>query len=185
MRFPPQWEMRPFSPAAPRKQSQVPSRNAKGGSTPFMQLKRFPETPITMQEEPLVSHHNSRRGPCSPPHLEMRANSPASTREDSQLSPCTSRGGLSHLLKLERNPTVPAQVERTARSLSTCDKASFPYTDSNGAPSIPSQYKGMSDSPVAPLEKFQVPWLNWTGDLTPLLQLKRRAEFHASTGDEA
>jgi len=35
------------------------------------------------------------------------------------------RGGLSHLLKLERNPAVPAQVERIPRSPSmiTRDKA--------------------------------------------------------------
>ena len=45
--------------------------------------------------------------------------------------------------------------------------------------------KGRSDSPIAPLEKAQVPRMNSTGGLTHFLQLERKAEFHASTGDEA
>ena len=54
MRFPPQRELRPFAPAAPRKHSQIPSHNLKGGLTPFMQLQSFPKIPITTQRKPEV-----------------------------------------------------------------------------------------------------------------------------------
>ena len=46
----------------------------------------------------------------TPTNLEMRANSPALTQEESRLSPCTSKGGLSQLLKLERNPAIPVTI---------------------------------------------------------------------------
>ena len=98
-RFHPQCEIRPFSPAAPQEQSRVPSPNSKGDLTPVMQFKRFPEISITTQEE-------SHAPP--PPYFEVRADSPALTREESRLSPRTSRRGLSHLMILERNPAVPA-----------------------------------------------------------------------------
>ena len=65
-RCPRQREMKPFSPPAPREQSQVPSQNSRGGLTPFMQLKGAQRTPsqlvmkakfpATPQEEPRVSH---------------------------------------------------------------------------------------------------------------------------------
>ena len=65
-RFPRQREMRPFSPAVPREQSQVPSQNSTGGLIPFMQLKgaqRSPSQlevkakfPTTTRKEPCVSH---------------------------------------------------------------------------------------------------------------------------------
>ena len=60
-RFPCQHEMRPFSPAAPREQSRVPSQNSRGGLTPFMQLK------------------GAQR---SPSQLKMKAEVPATTREE-------------------------------------------------------------------------------------------------------
>ena len=41
------------------------------------------------------------------------------------------------------------------------------------------------DSPVAPREKATNPYVNPTGSLTPLFQLKRRVDLHASTRDEA
>ena len=66
MRFPRPREMRPFFPAAPRKQSRVPSQNSIGDLTPFMQLKGSqrspsplemkPKFPTTSREEPCVSH---------------------------------------------------------------------------------------------------------------------------------
>ena len=71
-RFPPQREMRPFSSEVPWEQSQVLSLNSKRGFTPFMQLKGFPEIPFTTRDELCVSRHNSRKVPCSPPHLEIR-----------------------------------------------------------------------------------------------------------------
>ena len=46
-------------------------------------------------------------------------------------------------------------------------------------PEDPLTGEGSFESPVARLEKAQVPHLNSTGDLTPLVQLERNVEFHA------
>ena len=81
--------MRLNSPAVSKEAFHAYLRNFKGDLT---------------SEEPRVSHHNSKRTPWSLPHLEMRADSPALTSEESRFSHQTSRGGLSHLLKLEWYP---------------------------------------------------------------------------------
>ena len=44
---------------------------------------------------------------------------------------------------------------------------------------------GLTPLFVEPLEKAQVPRFNFTGGLTPLLQLERKAEIHVSTQDKA
>ena len=148
MRFPAQYKMMNFSTAAPQEQSQFPSRNLKEGLTPFMQLKVFPKIPITTWKEPRVSHHNLRRAPSSPP--KRNPESPLTLQEEACLTFWNSRGTRLFLLQVERTPSSP----------STWDKVWFPCTDSNGTPSIPSQHEGRSDTPIAPLEKSQVP--AWT-----------------------
>ena len=40
-----------------------------GSLTPLMQLKKFPDIPVSTREEHRVSRHNSRRAPFCPPHL--------------------------------------------------------------------------------------------------------------------
>ena len=113
-RFPPYCEMRPGYPAVTREQSRIFPCNSKGSLTPFMQHQRFPKIPVTTGKEPqdpaqVVS------APRSPPHLEMRADVSPSTRERAQLSPRTSRGGLSQLLKPKRNPAVPAASQKDTK----------------------------------------------------------------------
>ena len=61
--------------------------------TPLLQLKKFPDIPISTGEEHRRSCHNSRRAPFSPPHLEMRVHFPASSGKESRHSCRTSRGG--------------------------------------------------------------------------------------------
>ena len=177
-------EMRPFSPAAPQEQSGMPFWNSKGGLNPFIQLKRFPEIPVTTREEPQVSRHNSKRAPFSPPHLKISADSPASTQRNPnfplapQAEACppywNPRGTVRFLLQVERTPTSP----------SIWEKASLPWKDSNGTPSIPWPHKGRSDYPVAALPKVKVPCVNSTGGLTPFFQFDWKVEFHASTRAE-
>ena len=103
--FPPQKEARPISPVAPRVQSRVHCWNSKGVLTHFMQLKRFPEIHDVVWEKARASD-NLRRAPCSSTHLKMRG------KPLLPLYPYTSRGGQSHLLKLDRNPTVPAKSRK-------------------------------------------------------------------------
>ena len=69
-------------------------------------------------ESPQEHHHKSRRTPrsllqlkrtpCTPNHLEMRANSHSSIGEESYCSTHPESAALSHWLKLEKNPEVPA-----------------------------------------------------------------------------
>ena len=106
MRFPPYRKMRPNYAGVTSEQSRVSPCNSKGSLTPFMQHQRFPEIPVTTGKE-LRDPAQVVRASCSPLHLEMRADVPASTLEQSWLFPRTSRGGLSQLLKLKRNPAVP------------------------------------------------------------------------------
>ena len=87
-------------------------------------------------------------------------------------------------MKIERNsrclapnPKVPdVQIHSTYNR--------FPCTDSTVTPSIDSKHDGMCDSPVASPEKASDPYVNWTGILMLLLQLKRKADFNVSTRDE-
>ena len=103
-RFSPQREMRPLSVAASREKSHLPSLALKGYLTPFRQLKKFPDIPVSTREEHRVSHHNSRRAPFSPPHLKMKVHSPASSAKESRHSRRTSRGGRSH-------PETPEELQ--------------------------------------------------------------------------
>ena len=136
--------MKPYSPGVPWEQSRVPSRNSKGEC----------DSLYATQELPRDTHRNSRGSLSFLPQLEKSPMLPISFRDEGWF-PCFDsrgiptfpshiRGGLSHLLKLERNPAVPAQVERILRSPSMIiqDKAWFPCTNSNGAPSTPDNTKG-------------------------------------------
>ena len=51
------------------------------GFTSFRQLQRFPETPVSSLEEHQFQQSHSMKAPCTTYHLEMRADSLASTEE--------------------------------------------------------------------------------------------------------
>ena len=63
--------------------------NMINGLTSFRQLQRFPDNTITSLEEHKFQHSNSRKSPCTPNRLEMRADSLASTQEVCELSRST------------------------------------------------------------------------------------------------
>ena len=67
----------------------------------------------------------------------------------------------------------------------TRKKAAFPCSGLNAGSSFISQDEGMFESPVETLEKALGPRLIWTGGLTSLWHLERKAEFNASKGDDA
>ena len=178
MGFSPQREMRPFPTAASREKSHVPSWASKRYSTPFMQLKKFPDIPHSRGT--LIIWAQLNLSPFAPPHLEMRVDSPASSGKEGQ-RPCRpSRGGWSQLETREEHGSL-ATIQKTRISPSTWDKTWFPCTDSNGTLSINSQHERRTDTLVANLRKAPGPQFNSTGGLKPLLQLERKAEFYAST----
>ena len=73
-----------------------------------MQLKIFPETPISTWEDPPSFPLQLKKSLVFPTLSQDRADSPVLTPEESRLSPHTTREGRSHLWKLERNPMIPA-----------------------------------------------------------------------------
>ena len=90
---------------------------------------------------------------------EMRSNSPAVTREQSSITPRNSKGSLTSLKihqskwQVERNPTLPMQLEKTRRfTPSTRDEAQVPSV---------------------PRMQSQVPSQNLKGVLIPFTQHKR------------
>ena len=95
--------MRRFFPTAPREQSRVPSPDSIGGVTSFMQLRRH-RHPVTTRDETRVSHCKSRRAPCFPAPLEMRAHS---------------------LLQFKKNPNFPSHHKR--RSVSPIESRVEPH----------------------------------------------------------
>ena len=87
-----------------RDEAQVPCSDLRAIPSSPLQLEMRLDSLLATREGSLDTCCNSRRTPCSPDHLKMRADSLDSTREESQHPPHTSRGGLSHLLQLERIP---------------------------------------------------------------------------------
>ena len=122
-----------------------------------MQLKKFPDIPVSTREETRVFRHNSRRAPFFPPYLEMRVHVPASSGKESRHSCCTSGGGGLNL-KVEKNSrgraTTPKNPDVPTHSRYTC----FPCTDSTVTLRIDSKHDGRCDSPVAPQEKATEPY---------------------------
>ena len=95
---------------------QVCCRNSRKTRRFLRQLKKFPDTPGSTQEEHRGSCNNSRRAPVFPPHLKMRVHFPASLGKESWRSLHTSRGGsLNSTLKrnsrghatIPKDPNVP------------------------------------------------------------------------------
>ena len=144
-----------------------------------MQLKNFPtylsscerniEFPSTPQPE-LLCHSSS----------QMRVNSPALSGKESRRTCHISRGGPSHIEIRQETSWAMPQSQRHR----------FPHPleirhDSNEIPSTQLQHEGALRSRLHPLEKATGSKCNSTRGLTPHSQLKRQAEFHASTQDEA
>ena len=115
--------------------------------------------------------------PFSPPHFEMRVDSPAFSRKESQSSRHTSEeAGL--ILKLETNPRGCATIPKTPISPSTQAKAWWPCPDLNVTSSIESQHEGPLTPRLHPPSKASGSKSNSTRGPTPHSQLKRKAEFN-------
>ena len=129
--MPPSAQDKALSPAAARVQSQVPSQKSRENLTPFRQLKG-PEIPITTRDESRVSHHNSTRTPCVPPHLEMRAHSLPQRKRNPNFP-----------LHHKRRPVSPSESQMETHG-SSCKEKGLP---------VPPLLQISPDSPaLAPME---------------------------------
>ena len=122
------------------------------GFTSFRQLQRFPETPVSSLEEHQFQQSHSMKAPCTTYHLEMRADSLASTeeqanfpqapQEDASFSNRYVRGILSLLPQVEWTLRCPDSKE---------DWISMQWLECRL--SFFSQDETMSKSPVDTIEK--------------------------------
>ena len=112
--------------------------------------------PFTTRDESGVSHHNSRRAPCVPPHLEMRVH---------------------FLLQLKRNPNFPSHHNR--RPVSPIEHRVEPrgscYKEKGRRVHLPLQISPDSPAP-APMEHRVSPH-NRTGGLSALPILLKKLKF--------
>ena len=151
--------------------------------TPLLQLKKFPDIPVSTQQEHESSTH-IQRSPVSPSELKRRDPFPAWSGKNSQHSRQISRGGALQR-KGERTPgschhsQSPPDV--SVHSRESC----FPCTASTFKPRIDSHHGGMWDSPVGkPRGKATDPLIHGKGSVTLLLQLGRKSIVHAPTREE-
>ena len=148
----------------------------------MVQLKKFPDIPISTQEEHCGSCHNSRRAPIFPPHLDMRVHFPVSLGKESRRFRHISRGsGLK--LKVERNsrgraiiPKDPDAPIHPRYHCFSCVYSTVTRVSSHNT-------MARCDSPVEPHKKTTDPYVNLTETLTLLLQLWRKVDLHVSTRD--
>ena len=85
--FPPQLEMRPYSPVVTQEESRGFPRNKKGGLTSLRQHERFSDVSNETVQKLKVTHSNTRNTMRFPSQCEMRLDSPAVTGEESQGAP--------------------------------------------------------------------------------------------------
>ena len=109
--FPPQLEIRHYSPAATREKSQCAPCNSKGGLTSMRQHERFPEFPVSIKRIPCFLLQLEKNHEISP-QCEIRPGSPALTQEQSRVPPQNSKGGLTSFMQLQGFPEKPAHLER-------------------------------------------------------------------------
>ena len=84
-RFSPQFEVKPYSPEATQEESRGASRNSKTTMTSLRHHERFPEVPVTSQEEPKPSCCYWRNITRFSPQPKMRPSSPALPRDNPEI----------------------------------------------------------------------------------------------------
>ena len=142
----PPGQMSPISSEASRGYSHLTSGTSKGSFTPLLQLKKFPDIPVSTREEARESrpHPEETRFRF---YLERRGPFPAWSGKNSRRSRRISRGGTLHR-KGERNSRSrhhsQSPPDVSVHSRETC----FPCTASTFKLRIDSHHGGMWDSPV-------------------------------------
>ena len=162
-------------------QSHLTSGTYKGSFTPLLQLKKFPDIPVSTREE-------AREFRQHPEELRLRllareeGSFPCVVGKEFPAFPSHSRGGALHR-KGERKyslvPPFPESPDVSVHSRKTC----FLCTASTFKPRIDSHHGGTWDSPVGkprgiasweslvgkPLAKATDPLIHAKGSVTPLL----------------
>ena len=180
--------MRPFSAEASRGYSHQTSGTSKGSFTPLLQLKKFPDIPVSTREEARESRPHPEEPrfrllareegsfpcvagnefPAFPSHLE-RSRSPQERREE-----------------LQGRATIP-RVPQMSQSIP--GKPVFPelprLSSRGSTHTTVARGTALWESVVGkPRGKATDPLIHAKGSLTLLLQLGRKAHVHVPTQDD-
>ena len=162
----------------------------------MLQLKNFPEIPVSSREEARESHH-IQRSLVSASWLERRDPFTAWSGKNSRRSCRISRGGDLHRKGERKSRFVPPFPE-SARCLCPFQGNLFPCIASTFKPRIDSHHCGTWDSTVGkargkaswerlvgkPLGKGTDPLIHAKGSVSLLLEVGRKGHVHAPTRDE-
>ena len=175
--------MRPISAEASHGLLQLTSQTSKGSFTPLLQLKKFPNIPVSTREEARESRPHPEE-----PRFRLLARETGSFRcvvgKEFPAFCRISRGGTLHR-KGERNCRVVPPFPESSRCFSPFQGNLFSLHCLDFKPRIDSHHGGTCDSPVGkPRGKDPDPLIHAKGSVTLLLQLGRKAHVHAPTGDE-
>ena len=201
--------MRPISAEASRGYSHLNSGTSKGSFTPLLQLKKFPDIPVSTRGE----SRESRPHPEEPRFRLLdrwRDPFPACSGKNSWRFRRMSRGGALHR-KGERNSSVVPPFPESPSCLSPFQGTCFPCTASTFKPRIDSHHGGTWDSPVGK-PRGKASWeshrsldayegkcdtaatarkecaracLHSRRGLTPLGRLQKYPKIHVSTGEDS
>ena len=175
--------MRPISAEASRGYSHLNSGTSKGSFTPFLQLKKFPDIPVSTREEARESRPHPDV-PRSGLQARWRDQFPAWSGKNSRRSRRISSGGALHR-KCERNSRVVPPFPESPRCLSPFQGNRFSCTASTFKPRIDSHNCDTWDIPVGkPRGKATAPLIQAKGSVTLLLKLGRKAHVHVPTRNE-
>ena len=180
--------MRPISAEATRGYSHLTSGTSKGSFTPLLQLKKFPDIPVSTREEARESHHHpeeprfrllaleegsfpcvfGKEFPAFPSHLKRRR-SPQERREELQ-----GRATIPRVPQM--SPSIPGNPVFPA----------LPGNSSQGwTQTTVARGTALWESLVGkPRGKTPDPLIHLTRSVTLLLQLGRKAHVHAPTRAE-
>ena len=163
------------------------SGTSKGFFTPLLQLKKFPDIPVSTREEA----RESRPHPEEPGFRLLareEGSFPFVSAKHSRRSRPTSRGGTLYK-KGERNsrvvPPLPESPAVSVHSRETCFPE-LPRLSSRGSThTTVARGTALSESLVGkPRGKATDPLIHSTGSMTMLLNLGRKSHVHAPTRDE-
>ena len=155
----------------------------------LLSLERVLDTLEATQEVPRHTHLHSRGTLRVPPQLKKSPGFPSSSRDEVPFL-CFVRKGIRRSRRTSRGSGLNLTLERNSRGRATILKhpdvpmpssyTSLPCTALTVTPRIDSKHDGRCDSPVAPREKATDPYANSTGNLTLLLECRRKADLHVS-----
>ena len=190
--------MRPISGEASPGKSHLNSGTSKGSFTPLLQLKKFPDIPVSTREEARESRPHpeeprfrllarekasfhcvvGKEFPAFLSHLKRRR-SPQERREELQ-----GRATILRVLQMSQSipgkPVFPALPRLSSRvsTHTTVARGTALWESLVGKPRGKASWESLEGKPRG---KATDPWIHAKGSVTLLLQLGRKAHVHAPT----